>query len=206
MINNFLVNIVNKSLNERGKPTSRGNYSYHCPKCEHHKKKLEVNCEELSSHFGSFQCWVCGYKGKNILKLIKGSSFDDITEVKKILKIKHYNQNEKTEEIISLPKEFKSFLENGDFTTRQALYYLKSRGISKSDIEKYNIGYCESGVYSNMIIIPSYNEKGILNYFMTRSFEKNPYRKTKNPPISRDIIPFELFINWDFDNVLCVKK
>jgi hypothetical protein len=32
----------------------------------------------------------------------------------------------------------------------------------KDDIFKYNLGYCKTGIYSNMIIIPSYNEKGDL--------------------------------------------
>jgi DNA primase len=54
-----------------------------------------------------------------------------------------------------------------------------------------------------MIIIPSYDENGNLNYFMSRSFEKEPKIKTKNPPLSRNIIPFELFINWDLPIILC---
>ena len=54
-----------------------------------------------------------------------------------------------------------------------------------------------------MIIIPSYDENGKLNYFTGRSFEKNPFRKYKNPEASRNIIPFELFINWDLPLVLC---
>tara|TARA_A100000164_G_C21480623_1_gene573232 strand:- start:147 stop:623 length:477 start_codon:yes stop_codon:yes gene_type:complete len=54
-----------------------------------------------------------------------------------------------------------------------------------------------------MIIIPSYDENGRLNYFTGRSFEKDPYRKYKNPETSRNIIPFELFINWDLPLVLC---
>ena len=54
-----------------------------------------------------------------------------------------------------------------------------------------------------MVIIPSYDELGELNFFTGRSFDKNPYIKYKNPEISRDIIPFELFINWDLPLILC---
>ena len=72
-----------------------------------------------------------------------------------------------------------------------------------SDIKKYNIGYCSYGDYKNHIIIPSYSENGELNYFTARSFEINPYNKYKNPDTSRDIIPFELFINWNLPIVLC---
>ena len=54
-----------------------------------------------------------------------------------------------------------------------------------------------------MVIIPSYDKNGILNYFTGRSFEKDPFIKYRNPECSRDIIPFELFINWDSPLVLC---
>ena len=71
------------------------------------------------------------------------------------------------------------------------------------DVYKYNLGYCEYGNYKNMIIIPSYDENGHLNFFTGRSFEKDPYRKYRNPEASRDIVPFELFINWKLPLVLC---
>ena len=54
-----------------------------------------------------------------------------------------------------------------------------------------------------MIIIPSYDAEGKLNYFTGRSFEKNPYVKYRNPEVSRDIIPFELFVNFNLPLVLC---
>ena len=54
-----------------------------------------------------------------------------------------------------------------------------------------------------MIIIPSYDKNGKLNYFTSRSFEKDAYIKYRNPDCSRDIIPFELFINWDSPLILC---
>ena len=71
------------------------------------------------------------------------------------------------------------------------------------DIIKYNLGYCEKGVYANRIIIPSYDENGNLNYFTARSFEKTNPIKYKNPNVSRNIIPCEFFINWDLPLVLC---
>jgi hypothetical protein len=58
-------------------------------------------------------------------------------------------------------------------TGRQALAYLKRRNVSKADILRYNIGYCDGGVYDKMIIIPSYSHEGSLNYFVARNF--NPH-------------------------------
>ena len=54
-----------------------------------------------------------------------------------------------------------------------------------------------------MIIIPSYDKDGTLNYFSARSFDKNSSRKYKNPQTSRDIIPFEFYINWNSPLILC---
>ena len=86
---------------------------------------------------------------------------------------------------------------------RHALAYLKNRHVSKYDILKYNIGYCKEGLYKNMIIIPTYDADGRLNYFTARSFEKEPYIKYRNPSVSRNIIPNEHLINWNLPIILC---
>ena len=68
--------------------------------------------------------------------------------------------------------------------------------MTDQDFIKYNIGYCLKGEYHGRIIIPSYSEDGVLNYFVGRSFEDS-YLKYKNPPVSRDIVSFENLINWN---------
>jgi DNA primase len=75
--------------------------------------------------------------------------------------------------------------------------------VSKYDIIKYNIGYCKEGLYKNMVIIPTYDADGRLNYFTARSFEKEPYVKYRNPSASRDIVPNEHLINWNVPVILC---
>ena len=87
-------------------------------------------------------------------------------------------------------------------TGRQALAYLKRRNVTKADILRYNIGYCDGGVYDKMIIIPSYSHEGSLNYFVARNFNEHSPVKYKNPPMSKDMVPFELFINWSSPLVL----
>jgi DNA primase len=54
-----------------------------------------------------------------------------------------------------------------------------------------------------MVVIPSYDSNGKLNYFTARSFESEPYVKYRNPTISRDIIAFESLINWNLPIILC---
>lgn len=205
MVNELLVNLVNSVL-ETGKRTARGNQSYYCPKCNHSKPKLEINFDESSQHYQHFACWVCGFKGKSIAKLFKQINAPH----EKLIKLKPFSINRQNITIdykeikpISLPKEYKTFQNNNDIIAKHALSYLKSRKISYDDILKYNIGYCDEGEYKNMIIIPSYSENGTLNYFTSRSFQKDAFMKHKNPDVSRDIIPFELFINWNLPIILC---
>ena len=204
MINELLVNLVNSVLGE-GKRTARGNQSYYCPFCNHHKQKLEVNFTENKKGYNPWHCWVCGKKGKTIKVLLKQlkSTPDKFLELSKLVKNGIDIEETISYEQVELPKEYKSILGNTDIIAKKSFTYLRSRNVSKDDILKYNMGYCDGGKYRNMIIIPSYDENGKLNYFSARSFDKNSYIKYRNPDCSRNIIPFELFINWDLPIVLC---
>ena len=161
MVNHLLVNIVNSVLGT-GKSTARGNQAYHCPFCHHSKPKLEVNFTDGQKN--PWHCWVCNKKGTNLVTLLKQAKApsEKIAEIKKHVSYKDYRDNTKKVEAINLPKEFKPLLEltKSDIKGRQALAYLKKRGVSKADILRYNIGYCDGGVYDYMIIIPSYSHEG----------------------------------------------
>ena len=205
MVNELLVNLVNSVLGT-GKRTARGNQAYSCPFCHHHKPKLEVNFTENSEGVNQWACWSCNKKGKSIKSLFKQVQVDAsyFQELSKLVKNVSLNDiGEVKQVILELPKEYKSFINNKDIIARHAFTYLKRRDITKQDILKYNIGYCNSGQYAKMIVIPSYDANGKLNYFTARSFEKDPYTKYRNPETSRDIIPFELFVNWDLPIILC---
>ena len=205
MVNHLLVNIVNSVLGV-GKATARGNQAYHCPFCHHTKPKLEINFDDMVKG-NPWHCWVCNKKGTNLATLLKQAKAPEekIFEIKKHISNDNYVQNVRKIEAIDLPKEFKSLLEitKSDIKGRQALAYLKQRGVSKTDILRYNIGYCDGGVYDYMIVIPSYSHEGTLNYFVARNFNPHSPVKYKNPPMSKDIVPFELFINWSSPLVLC---
>lgn len=205
MVNELLVNLVNNVLGS-GKRTARGNQAYSCPFCNHHKPKLEVNFTENKQGNNPWQCWVCGKKGRTIRSLFKQVKVDatHFQELKKLVKnVSDDYSPTTTVESLTLPKEFKNIIGNNDLVARHAYSYLRKRNVTKYDILKYNIGYCENGLYANMIIIPSYDCDGKLNYFTARSFEKDPYIKYRNPDASRDIVPFELFINWELPIILC---
>jgi len=177
-------------------------YVWHCPKCHHHKPKLQVNIGT-----GNFHCWVCNFKGRSLYSLLKQLNVP--LSVIKELKIDSYSyakeSMEKESTVLTLPREFISLKKaNTDLDYNSALFYLKNRNISKSDIIKYNIGYCSEGDYRGRIIIPSYDERGNLNYFLARSYWPDTTMKYKNPPVSaHDIIVFDLFINWNEAIILC---
>ena len=206
MINQSLVALTNSVLGY-GKQTARGNYAYHCPLCKHHKPKLEVNMSENSKGENPWHCWVCDKKGKKLYQLFKAVEVapEVMSELKAIVKYIGPETDVQVETKVTLPKEFQPLtnIQKSNIMGRHALAYIKSRGITEEDVLKYGIGYCETGRYANMVIIPSYDERGNINYFTGRSFEKEPSVKYRNPSVSRDIIPFELFINWELPLILC---
>lgn len=208
MLNAALVSTVNSVLG-KGKETSGNNYAYHCPFCQHHKPKLEVNLVPNSKGENFWHCWVCNAKGKSLLGLFKKLKVpqDKILELRSILNFAEKKDEEEADITkIILPKEYKPLLsiQRTDISAKHALAYLKKRGITKEDILKYNIGFCEEGRYKNMIVVPSYNKDGTLNYFIARSFEKDPSRKYDSPKCNKNaIIGLEYFINWDIPVILC---
>jgi len=173
-------------------------YAFHCPFCNHHKKKLQINLNSFRWH-----CWICnigGYNLKQLFKKLKATKeqfkelFDLVGDASSYRQ--DYSSTE-TIEKVSLPKEYIPLWEKQSSPDyKRAMLYLKQRNIDLFDIIKYGIGYCEDGAYSGRIIVPSYDLDGNLNYFVGRSFYETKL-KYKNPPVSKNIIGFELFINWN---------
>ena len=205
MTNHILVNLVDSVLG-KGKNTSGDNYSYHCPFCNHAKTKLEVNFAENEKGKNNWHCWVCNAKGTRLSTLFKKIPVpaSKLIELGKYVKVYTGPDSKIHEDVLELPSEFipLDYPDTSKVGTRQALKYLRSRGINSLEIKRYSIGYCEKGEYSDRVVIPSYDEKENLNFFVTRSFTDHP-RKYKNPKTSKDIIPFANTINWHSPIILC---
>jgi len=183
----------------------RKEFLFYCPKCDHHKPKLSVNLDK-----GCYKCWVCDYSGRKIRGLVRkhGSYLDyrawgefeeqiDISEFD--LLFNPFSEIER-EEVLELPEEFISLANKGlPLSSLRARQYLKGRGIIKSDICRWKMGFCGSGEYEGYIIIPSFNPEGNINFFVARSYNGN-WKKYKNPKVSRNTIIFdELFLNFQED-------
>lgn len=199
-----VITILNNTLGY-GYITNKGDSKHTCPFCHHAKPKLEVNPITQKFH-----CWVCDAKGRSIYKLLSLLDVDKtyLTQVSEIYKDFKYESYEHAEECheLKLPKEYKPLWitpKKLNFKYNKAINYLVDRDIPMNIIRRYKIGYCESGIFSDRIIVPSYDSNDNLNYFIARSyFEDEPY-KYKNPPVNKNVIAFENEIDWTQPITLC---
>ena len=199
---NKLVYLLERTLNSKSKNLTKADeYMFYSPFVSHYKPKLQVNIESQKWH-----CWVSNQGGHSIYSLFKKVNADTryFAELKDLVFTPSKSKG-KTESkvIVSLPRDFQALWKVSKSLYRnQAKSFLHNRGITDWDIKKYKIGFCDSGLYEGRIIIPSYDDVGLLNYFVGRSFvgEKMKY---KNPNVSRDIIPFEWYIAWSKPIILC---
>lgn len=208
IVNSDKIRILSGILGNSYK--SNDEYLFRCPSCGHHKRKLSVN---VSSNV--FKCWICDYRGKNIRRIIRRfgdrkqlQEWDtlfvgrhDMSEHSKFELFATIDQEEE-KAVLNLPDSFKTLAtKNLSRSALPALAYLRSRGITDSDILKYKIGYTTAGDYAGRIIIPSFDTLGDLNYFVARAYDGS-WNRYKNPPSSRNIVFNDLMIDWDKDIVL----
>ena len=212
MVKQEIILLLNEVLKQTARLRKGGNeLVYYCPSCKHHKRKLEV-CLEDGHRFGWFNCWTCSISGgfKKLLRLVNATqSYYErlylLTKDIKIIRGRNQERKDENKSEVSLPEEFRPIStprNNPEY--KNALAYLIRRGVIREDILRYNIGYCEEGPYENHIIVPSYDAKGILNFFIGRKYyEDNCGFSYKKPPYSMDIVAFESFINYNEPLNLC---
>ena len=203
MNQNKIVNLINRVLKSNGTKLKKlDEYMYWSPFISHHKPKLQINVRTQKWH-----CWVSNVGGRTLFQLLKkvNASNQHFDELRELVgdSPKYTKRTDTKKKVVQLPNEFTTLYNGTDsIVKRHALSYLYKRNIDDSDILKYNIGYCDEGLYSNRIIIPSYDSDGQLNFFVGRDFY-NGKMKYRNSPTSKDIIGFDLLINWDEPIILC---
>lgn len=204
-MNSGVVQLLERVLGQSS-PKSKGNYAFNCPFCRHSKPKLEIQPE--SQHWN---CWVCGTKGKSLFTLfkrldVKQHLYNELASVVPNIKKRiEFDQSETEKQILcKLPDEYTPLWIRKDknFLWKTCIEYLQRRGVTAHDILKYRIGFCTEGKYKNMIIFPNYDKSGQLTYFTTRTFLNNNSIKFINPPFSRDVVGFEMQLNWDLPVIL----
>ena len=207
-----ILNIL-ESIFGKGKKSSKGEYLFFCPSCHHYKPKLIVKLDPSYNAFQQWHCWICketkNTRGRTLFGLLKkfNATKNQIRELNDAIGERtytHFKSDEK-KNILRIPNEFVPLWSDkkNSIGKRHALVELNTRRISWGDIIRYNIGYCETGEYANRVIVPSYDENGMLNYFVARSYFKDFPLKYKNPEISKNIIAFDMYINWNLPIILC---
>jgi DNA primase len=203
-MNTEVIQLLDKVLKSRGQSLKKSNeYMWWSPFTQHHKPKLQVNIQT-----GKWHCWVSNQGGHNLYQLFKkaGAGYNDFKELNKLLgDVSFYKKdNDTTTDDVRLPQEYKSLSDPFDTSLikEHAIRFLRKRGITKEDITRYNLGYCQSGKYNNRIIIPSYDSKGQLNYFVGRDFYNSNFKYMNPPNVAKDVIGFDLYINWSLPIIL----
>ena len=198
-----------KNIFGRGYKTG-SEYLFECPACDHTKKKLSINIEK-----DKFKCWICDYRGNSIRRAVRkygtwkqlkewdvfSKHVHDLLSFQEIMSSKLSGKQEEPEQeqFVSLPREFKTLTSNNlPITASPALRFLSNRGITKTDILRWKIGYCGTGEYEGRVVIPSFAQNGSVNYFVGRSYSGD-WRKYLSPPVSKNIVFNELYIDWDSD-------
>ena len=199
-----IINLLSRVIGNTGRRLKKSNeYMFWSPFISHHKPKLQINVQTQKWH-----CWVSNQGGHNLFQLFKKlkaskEHFDELVELVGDKKYVKRNTNKEDKKIVRLPNEFKPlWLDGNSIIRKHAIVYLKNRGITLVDVIRYGMGYCEEGLYANRIIVPSYSSDGELNYFVGMDIYEGGM-KYKNPPVSKDVIGLDLFINWNEPIVLC---
>lgn len=203
----FLKDIIKTAFGDIKDHRHNDQVQINCPHCA----KLYNNYEpdgkynlEINLTKKVYKCWKCEISGP-IPKLLKYYAKRDIYNL--------YNENfesfdyinvvnDEDEEVyreVILPKEFIPFSKvDKDIPSHLEAYnYLRyARNIDDNTIINLNIGFCIEGYYKNRIIIPSYDSKYKLNYFITRTYINDPITYIK-PKINQDVIFNEHKLDWN---------
>ncbi len=200
--NESIIEILNEFL---GEPKHVNDYQtqiqYNCPICDDGRKKgnLEVNIEEEVFH-----CWSCGDENGThgvISKLFDMFGNKKLKKLYNLIKPEDKKPIKREKKALQYPEGYIKFSESNPRYPihNEALNYLYRRGVTDEIINKYDIGYTALGKYMYRIIIPSYDSKNKLNYFIARAWGKTKF-KYLNPDAEKDLIIFnENKIDWDKD-------
>lgn len=158
---------------------------HHCS-IDKSKKTLWINVDKQTGF-----CFRCRerYSLIDIVKLIEDCSFRDAisiiqegvtdkTKLQAILESLNPSVDDVEEDVngveVKLPSEYVRIKTKEDIPR-----YLLQRKVTFKDCVKHSIGYCREGFYKNRIIIPIFDEEGILVSFVARLMGSPPNNKVK---------------------------
>ena len=192
-----IVDWVESNIDSQIKYTGNGKEIHVCcPICGESRYRMYINLEN-----GKTYCHNCNFSGNMItlIQNVEGVSWTrankTFQDVKGNMSIPENVQDEIERNVFSsdfrsdlakraipLPDEYNLIKtgSNVNIRVKRAIKYLMSRGITKKQIERHNMGFCSSGIYSNRVIIPI-TENGELKFWVARAISKDVKLKEKSP-------------------------
>lgn len=176
---NLLASLEAAGIDLR-KTGKQGEYITECPQCQ--KKKLAINVEKQR-----WQCWKCN-SGGGVFALSKwlgiklspdqSSNFSHLRN--KYIETPKLQDKPYQDVECVLPKDYISLSNSSGVLGQKALEFVMNRGVSPEMIEKWHLGYCATGIYAKMIVIPVEDTDGVIRTFQTRRYWGNG-NKNMNP-------------------------
>lgn len=178
------------------------NVEVRCPFCAPRdvtKRKLVIHVET-----GMVHCWVCGYKARTLVPLLKKFGTRDrlIEYLDRFVDLSNHHRAEalevETSQHIKLPNDFRMLVAHDpDPDSKAALRYLIDRGLQERDLWYYRLGVSDELRWRRRIIVPSFDSSGELNYFVARAIDAQRRPKYDNPDVDKLPIIFnELNVDW----------
>lgn len=192
--------------------------TFKCPICrssDRSKKKLVVRIDD-----GWYHCWVCGLSGKSYFSLFKKTFPQALSDpdCSIFFNDKKPVLHQKDVEIkIEIPPDctLVGLEESNDPDVLAVRNYLKNRGLTKGDMLRWRICASKSGRMARRVIVPSFDEEGELNYFISRTISENGIKYINAEKKRTEIIFNEIDIDWSkpvllvegvFDAIKCPEN
>lgn len=198
-----------------------------CVFCGDYRKKLYINSQ------GKGLCFLCGTKFNSVVSFL--TQYEHISHKEALNRIKDLNDyvsletynkaqdigifesllsvsnTKKVQRPPKLPTNTKLLINN--FNNQEAFpyfNYLKQRGLSLNDIQKYNIMYINHGNYyynntelniNNSILFPTFDKQHNLVYWNTRALPNTSYIKSINAPSDNNETYTKQSVVWNANNI-----
>jgi predicted RNA-binding Zn-ribbon protein involved in translation (DUF1610 family) len=196
------VSLLEKAFGESACGKEGLNFSFKCPNCgdSNEKKKMTVKIDSQQWH-----CWVCEIKGGSIPSLLRKYSPSHYKEwnqrFEKETRRTHFDDDPVPEPVqpVVLPRclPVESCLYDSDPDAMAAIGYLRKRNVSLQRAYRFRLCIVKSGSLRRRILIPSFDEKGNLNYWTARSIDQDGRDKYINSKAKRNEIIFnEVDVDW----------
>ena len=158
------------------------------------KKKLTLRVDNEFYH-----CWVCGLRGKGLAYFFRKYKPNFSSHAAAVFE-KRIDEVKEEIQAVQLPEGFTLLAALGksaDPDLRACKNYLHHRGLTQRDLWYFKIGAVTGGRFRRRVIVPSFDEDGMLNYYTARAIDHEASRKYLNPKVRRaDVIFNDINIDW----------